>query len=248
LLPERWTEKVALSSARDDSGLFTYDFRDAKYLPFEHRGAVSRWSRARAGSGSVIRPQFDWDSVSDVVVHVRYTARFDAGLVAEAESELNAGLEAVREGGALQIALSFRQDAPDAWAAFLQQPIAGTPAPRLQMTFDRTRLPYLVDALNPSVSAVAVVLWCSDSVSGTPSALVNVGINTGGTVNQTPTGTTIGVPIAGQPGAGFTFAATPGDDKLLTVELDDLTNLNAGTTVDPEKLVDVIVLVTLDFP
>ena len=65
---------IATSSADRDGGTFELNFNDPRYLPFEGAGAVSSW---RLELPSVIR-QFDYDTISDVVVHLSYTAR-DAG-------------------------------------------------------------------------------------------------------------------------------------------------------------------------
>ncbi|MEQ1508762.1 MAG: hypothetical protein ABMB14_41425, partial [Myxococcota bacterium] len=120
-IPERWTERIALSDARDDSGMFNFDLRDPKYLPFEHRGAIAQWSLSLAGAAlSPVRPQFDWNSIADLVLTIRYTARYDSGLVPLASAVVESGLETVRDGTApLQVGVSFRRDAPDAWNALL---------------------------------------------------------------------------------------------------------------------------------
>ena len=60
---------IALSSGQNDSGMFELNFKDERYLPFEGAGAVSRWQLEL----SPIR-QFDYQTITDVVVHLRYTA------------------------------------------------------------------------------------------------------------------------------------------------------------------------------
>ena len=73
----RVNEQVALSTGLNDSGLFTLNFdNDERYLPFEYTGAVSRWRLAfpnPAAQSSML------NSLSDIVVHVRYTARSAGG-------------------------------------------------------------------------------------------------------------------------------------------------------------------------
>src|SRR6202020_1385041 len=46
-------------------------FEDERYLPFETAGAISSW---RLTLNNVFR-QFDYSTITDVVLHVRYTAR-----------------------------------------------------------------------------------------------------------------------------------------------------------------------------
>lgn len=64
-------ESIATSSGQSDSGLFQLNFQDERYLPFEGAGAVSTW---RLQIGKVF-PQFDHETISDVVIHLNYTAR-----------------------------------------------------------------------------------------------------------------------------------------------------------------------------
>jgi len=64
-------ESIFTSSGRDDSGLFETSLRDERFLPFEGAGAISRWRLELPGSV----PQFDYDTISDVILHLRYTAR-----------------------------------------------------------------------------------------------------------------------------------------------------------------------------
>jgi hypothetical protein len=60
------------SVAMQDAGLFQLDLRDPRYLPFERRGAVSHWHLKL--TADVLR-QLDWTTISDVVLHLRYTAK-----------------------------------------------------------------------------------------------------------------------------------------------------------------------------
>jgi hypothetical protein len=60
---------IACSTGQNDSGVFELNFKDERYLPFEGAGAISKW-RLELPSFK----QFDYDTISDVVVHVRYTA------------------------------------------------------------------------------------------------------------------------------------------------------------------------------
>ena len=64
-------ESIATSSAQNDSGLFELNFRDERYLPFEGSGAISVW---RLELPKTFR-QFDYDTISDVILHLNYTSR-----------------------------------------------------------------------------------------------------------------------------------------------------------------------------
>lgn len=60
---------IATSSAQNDSGMFELNFKDERYLPFEGAGTTSKW-RLELPSFK----QFDYNTISDVVIHVRYTS------------------------------------------------------------------------------------------------------------------------------------------------------------------------------
>lgn len=65
------TESIATSTANNDSGLFELSFRDERYLPFERAGAISDWHLELPDKFR----QFDYDSISDVILHMNYTAK-----------------------------------------------------------------------------------------------------------------------------------------------------------------------------
>ena len=74
----RVREQVALSTGLNDSGLFTLNFdTDDRYLPFEFTGVVSSWRLAFPNPAA---QHAMLDSLSDIIIHVRYTARSAGGL------------------------------------------------------------------------------------------------------------------------------------------------------------------------
>ena len=58
-------QSVVTSSGQNDSGLFETNLRDERYLPFEGAGVISNW---RIELPSQFQ-QFDYDTISDVVLH-----------------------------------------------------------------------------------------------------------------------------------------------------------------------------------
>jgi hypothetical protein len=92
-------QSIATSTAQGDSGLFEFSFRDERYLPFEGAGAISNW---RLEFPSSI-PQFDYDTISDAVIHLSYTATDDQSLVPVVreyvQDEINSWLENVGASG-----------------------------------------------------------------------------------------------------------------------------------------------------
>jgi hypothetical protein len=62
---------ISTSSGRNDAGLFEVNLRDERWLPFEGYGAVSAWALELNPATN----NFDFSSITDVILHVRYTAR-----------------------------------------------------------------------------------------------------------------------------------------------------------------------------
>jgi len=72
----RANQHIALSTGIDDNGLFTLNFQDERYLPFEYTGAISKWK--------LFFPNFEaqkamLESLTDIIVHLQYTARACGG-------------------------------------------------------------------------------------------------------------------------------------------------------------------------
>lgn len=115
---------IAISSANSDSGLFELNFKDDRYLPFEGAGVISSWAlelfndQESEDFGKALR-QFDYSAISDVVVHLKYTAREDAGpFKAGAIAHLREYFEAGGAGRSLRI-LDLRNDFGSAWRRFI---------------------------------------------------------------------------------------------------------------------------------
>jgi Tc toxin complex TcA C-terminal TcB-binding domain len=106
-------EAIATSSGQNDAGLFEVNFRDERYLPFEYRGAVSRWR--------VELPQennyFEMDSLSDVVMHLNYTAREGGDVLRRAAREASE----CDLPGAGWCLFDLQHDFADAWELFRRQ-------------------------------------------------------------------------------------------------------------------------------
>ncbi len=70
----RASQQIALSTGIDDSGLFSLNFGDERYLPFEGTGAVSSWTLTFPEHTDEAQ-QALLASLTDVIVCVRYTAK-----------------------------------------------------------------------------------------------------------------------------------------------------------------------------
>jgi hypothetical protein len=75
-VPPRRSVSVATSTAQNDAGVFELSFRDERYMPFEGAGAISDWHLTLPGAF----PQFDYQTITEVILSISYTARQDGGL------------------------------------------------------------------------------------------------------------------------------------------------------------------------
>jgi hypothetical protein len=106
---------IAVSNGQNDAGLFELNFRDERYLPFEGAGVISKW---RLELASKFR-QFDYDTMSDVIINVRYTS-MDGGdkLRVPAEQSVLAyikSIEDLSQNAGLFAAFDLRHDFPNEW-------------------------------------------------------------------------------------------------------------------------------------
>jgi len=65
------TQSIATSTAQNDSGMFEVNFRDERYLPFEGGGVISQWLISIPPDCNA----FDFETITDVIFNLRYTAR-----------------------------------------------------------------------------------------------------------------------------------------------------------------------------
>jgi len=117
---------IAASSGQNDSGLFELQFRDERYLPFEGAGIISLWSLELFNDlpsnnpdfGKPLR-QFDYNTVSDAILHVKYTAREDAGgFKNRAVTHLRRYFDAETTTPSMRL-FSLREEFPAQWHRFL---------------------------------------------------------------------------------------------------------------------------------
>jgi hypothetical protein len=111
------TQSIVTSSAQNDSGLFETNLRDERYLPFENAGVVSEWQIALPADPSKNDPaQFDYNTISDVILHIRYTAR-EGGMLLR-----KGAMDAIKAqpGGRTRL-FWLRYEFPSEWAKFLNQ-------------------------------------------------------------------------------------------------------------------------------
>jgi hypothetical protein len=113
-------QAIVTSGGQTDSGLFETNLRDERYLPFEGAGVVGTWSIDMPASTNA----FDLAQVSDVVLHLRYTAR-DGG--AAFRSAVEASEEYFKTRDELHRLIDVRSECSTVWAAFVSLGAAEVP-------------------------------------------------------------------------------------------------------------------------
>jgi hypothetical protein len=120
-------QSICTSSAQNDSGMFELNFNDERYLPFENAGVISSWELSLPAGCN----QFDLSSISDVILHINYTARYDGVLEQAARTAL---LPKLPNAG--RMFFSLKQDFPDAWAQMTSKV--------MNVTFKTEHLPFFL--------------------------------------------------------------------------------------------------------
>jgi hypothetical protein len=136
-------QSIVTSSGQNDSGLFEKNLRDERLLPFEGGGVISAW---RMELPKKFR-QFDYDTISDVVLHIQYTARPGGGLlkeqaIKEMEEAVNALVRAEQAQGLARL-FSVRHEFGSEWYRFLH-PSSPTGDQTMTLSLDKERFPFLV--------------------------------------------------------------------------------------------------------
>jgi Tc toxin complex TcA C-terminal TcB-binding domain/Neuraminidase-like domain/Salmonella virulence plasmid 28.1kDa A protein len=137
--PPAGNKSIVTSSAQNDSGLFETNLRDERYLPFEYFGAISTW---RLELPADVK-QFDYDTISDVILHLRYTAsKGGQALRTAAVGELNKPIEEARAAGNVRL-FSVRHEFPTEWTKFKSITIgSATKAVELTLKFRAEHYPF----------------------------------------------------------------------------------------------------------
>jgi hypothetical protein len=151
-------DSIVTSSGQADSGMFETNLRDDRFLPFEGVGAISTWTLTLPPVRT-----FDYGTITDVMLHIRYTAR-DGGGPLGGPATVAVTKQLSRADGASGQALLFclRYDFPTEWFAF-----AGDPnnTADFSATISRQHFPYVVQ--NSKLTVDTVTLYAADSTGKT---------------------------------------------------------------------------------
>jgi len=185
-------DSIVTSTGREDSGLFQLDFHDDRYLPFEGRGAVSAW---RLELPTQFR-QFDYDTISDVIFHMRYTAR-DGGtdLRNAATRTLTTALKKMQleeDTNGLYRLFMARSEFPEAFDGLLH-PHPDATSQTLSVRLGKQRFPFYVRDRTIRITSLTVFLELADGVAYDNQDPLEVTV-------RRPTGATTDLTLTSKPG------------------------------------------------
>jgi hypothetical protein len=168
-VPLTMTRTIATSHAQNDAGVFELNFRDERYLPFEGAGAVnSQWSLEMP---SQIR-MFDYGSLSDVIVHLSYTARQDDALAQAVESNIVGQLKAYAQQNGLFRLVSLRHEFPNSFHQLLNPP--ANQSPTTSFALESKHFPVWLSDQTLHISQ-PIVVWLQ-AVNGQTIAAAELGL------------------------------------------------------------------------
>ena len=148
------TDAIATSSGQNDSGLFELAFRDERYLPFELAGAVSRWRIELPPENNY----FDLDTLSDVVLHLNYTAREGGDVLRRAAQQAAQG-QIPDAGWRL---FDVRQDFSNVWQRF-HRSFGNESQPReLRLPLGRRLFPFLPGRPSLSIRRLEILFQATE--------------------------------------------------------------------------------------
>lgn len=146
------TESMVTSHGQNDSGLFDPAMRDERFLPFEGAGAVSRWKLELPGQFKT----FDYNTISDVILHLRYTARDGGTPLRDAATAAAAGLLGAADGQPLVRLFSLRHEFPSEWHRFVGTPSAAVNV--LTVDLSTNRFPYFVQGRDIKIKVARLIM------------------------------------------------------------------------------------------
>jgi hypothetical protein len=141
---------IAVCNGQNDTGTFELNFHDDRYLPFEGAGAISSWNFSLPQHPDSGFKQFNWESITDVVMTLRYTS-IDGGsqMIGGAQMAVKTYLQVVNSLSSTQglwAIFDLKNEFATSWAKFVSDQAATTsggsaPAASLDMPSLNEKLP-----------------------------------------------------------------------------------------------------------
>lgn len=160
----RPNQQIALSRGVNDAGIFELNFRDERYLPFEGTGTVSTWELRMPKASNLI----DFESISDVLITLRYTAR-DGG---------NAFRQALVQLPTLQALHGYRIVTARQLNAAGWQALKNGTTTSMTLAIDTALFPHNVSTIKPDAASgsntakpMSIHAWSAQGQQPLPAAL-----------------------------------------------------------------------------
>jgi hypothetical protein len=210
-------QSICTSSGQNDAGLFELNFRDERFLPFEGAGAVGRFRIEMPPDQN----RFDLNTLTDVVLHVRYMARDGGALLKEkARDALDNPAGNVWQPRSAFRLFSARRDFPKEWERFLTTLEAGNNQV-LHLPMNAERLPYLPGSPNLTITEVRLAASWNDDLPPTTTTTMGITNGVGATsqfaVQSAPALVTLTPPT---PPGPQVCPAAPGEWRLTIAQAD----------------------------
>jgi hypothetical protein len=237
------TQTIATSSGQNDAGLFDVNLRDERWLPFEGQGAISTWNL-------VLDPRdnnFDISTITDVVLHLRHTARGGGD-----QTAANNVRNALKPTTPRSILVSVRSTFGDAYYSFFNP---ATTATEQTLTLPMTNVIFPFSNLGHGVVKIeSIAFYVVLSVTAAGNNIAATFGPTGGSsgplaLAPAPGQTTAGDPISALTAlASFAPVAAP---QSFTVTVPGASvpsglgiTVSGQTRLDPAKIEDILLIVT----
>jgi hypothetical protein len=176
-------QSIATSTAQNDAGMFEMNFKDERYLPFEGAGTVSSWTLELPSKYA----SFDRNSISDVIIHIQYTAKYDGGLITGANLYLDSLIaDATTNGARLPRLFNLQREFSTEWNAYLNAIAGGDMNAVLSLPVQSSRFPMfskgkailikdmLFKAIKTDTTDTTDIIIKKVPVTGSPTALTTL--------------------------------------------------------------------------
>jgi hypothetical protein len=166
----RTVQKIATSTAQNDTGMFELNFRDDRYLPFEGSGVISKWKLELPKETNA----FDFDTISDVVIKLNYTAREGGDGLREAALQAAILPEMPSQGSSLDLPaspeqkhlyrlFSIKHEFSNDWRRFMY-PSTTAVKQECVLTLNPERFPYRYRGQMLKIEKIEALLQLKDGV------------------------------------------------------------------------------------
>ncbi len=236
-VPPRRSVSVAASTAQNDAGVFELSFRDERYMPFEGAGAISDWHLTLP----MAFRQFDYQTITEVILSISYTAEQDGGLRRRVELGNALTLQSIRHylnTNSVARLFSLRQDFSGAFTRLLHSEVGTT----LSIVIDDRHFPPYLRGQSLQVQRGVVLLRTHDAAVPTRFQLTIDGVAIG---EFTKAGRPGDLPGKDLPAAftrnlrsAHTLSVTAAGDLAPAAGVE-----TEPSVIDPDKLLDILLYV-----